>query len=76
MFKRKLAVSAMRSRYERERLIRQIVIYGSLGLGVIVAILVALALLQILVLEPQRAVAAVGEQTISVRALQTRMRYE
>jgi hypothetical protein len=76
MFKRKLVVSAPRSRYERERLLRQIVIYGSLGLGVVVTVLVALALIQIFVLEPQRAVAAVGEQTISVRALQTRMRYE
>jgi parvulin-like peptidyl-prolyl isomerase len=69
-------VSLPRSRYERERLLQQIVIYGSLGLSVVVAVLVGLALLQILVLEPQRAVATVGEQPISVRQLQTRMRYE
>jgi parvulin-like peptidyl-prolyl isomerase len=76
LFKRKPAVSLPRSRYERERLLRQIVIYSSLGLGIVVAVLVGLALLQILVLEPQRAVATVGDQPISVRQLQTRMRYE
>jgi len=69
-------MSMPRSRYERERLFRQIVIYSSLGLAIVVTGLVAFALFQILVLEPDRAVATVGGQSISTRRLQARMRYE
>ncbi len=64
------------SRYERERRQRQFVILGSILLAVVVVVLIAAALLQIFVIEPQRAVASVGEQTINVQQLQKRMRYD
>ena len=64
------------SRYERERRMRQLIIFGSILLGVVTMALIAAALVQIFVIEPQRAVASVGGQTINVQQLQKRMRYD
>ncbi|PJF47225.1 MAG: hypothetical protein D6709_13300 [Chloroflexi bacterium] len=64
------------SRYERERRQRQIIILGSLALAVIVGGLVVAALVDMLVIQPQRAVASVGDETINVQQLQKRMRYD
>ncbi|MCL6512498.1 MAG: SurA N-terminal domain-containing protein, partial [Anaerolineae bacterium] len=64
------------SRYERERRMRQLIIFGSILLGVVTVALIAAALVQIFVIEPQRAVASVGGQTINVQQLQKRMRYD
>lgn len=53
---------------------RKIVLWGSLITLVLVALLVAAAVLQIFVFEPNRAVASVGGQNITVSALQKQMR--
>lgn len=64
------------SRYERERRQRQIIILGSLALAVIVVTLIVAALVDMLVIQPQRAVASVGDQTINIQQVQKRMRYD
>jgi parvulin-like peptidyl-prolyl isomerase len=64
------------SRLDRERRMRRFIILGSILVGVVTVVLVAAALLQMFVLEPQRAVATVGGQPISLQQLQKRMRYE
>ncbi|MCS7055518.1 MAG: SurA N-terminal domain-containing protein [Thermoflexales bacterium] len=64
------------SRYERERRQRQIIIVGSLLLALVTVVLVAAALVDIFIVQPQRAVASVGDQVISVQQLQKRMRYD
>ncbi|MCS6846438.1 MAG: SurA N-terminal domain-containing protein [Anaerolineae bacterium] len=64
------------SRYERERRQRQFVILGSILLAVITVVLVAAALVDLFIIQPQRTVASVGDQTITVQQLQKRMRYD
>jgi hypothetical protein len=64
------------SRLDRERRMRRFIILGSILVGVVTVVLVIAALLQMFVLEPQRAVASVAGQPISVTQLQKRMRYE
>jgi hypothetical protein len=64
------------SRLDRERRLRRFIILGSILVGVVTVVLVAAALLQMFVLEPQRAVATAGGQSISVSQLQQRMRYD
>lgn len=53
---------------------RKIVIYGTLVTFALVFALVALAVLQVAVLEPRRAVANVGGEDVTVSALQSQMR--
>ncbi len=62
-------------RYEREKRMRQAVILGSVAVFGVTALLVLAAALQMLVFEPQRAVASVDGQTITVQQLQKRIRY-
>ena len=64
------------SRYERERRMQQLIVLGSVALGVVTVALIAAALVQIFVIEPQRVVASVGGQAITVQQLQKRMRYD
>jgi hypothetical protein len=64
------------SRYERERRTRKFVVVGSIVVGIVVLLLIAAAALQILVFEPNRAVASVNGQDITVTQLQSRMRLE
>ena len=64
------------SRYEREQQQRKWVLLGALAVGVLTVALVAAALLDMFVIQPQRMVATVGGQAISVTALQKRMRYD
>ncbi len=64
------------SRLERERRMRRFIVLGSILVGVVTLILVLAALLQMFVLEPQRAVATVAGQPIAVTQLQKRMRYD
>jgi TolA-binding protein len=64
------------SRYERERRQRRFIILGSILVGIVTVVLVIAAILQIAVIEPQRAAASVGGQTITVQNLQKRMRYD
>jgi len=52
------------SRYERERRMQQLIVLGSVALGVVTVALIAAALVQIFVIEPQRVVASVGGQAI------------
>lgn len=64
------------SRLDRERRMRRFIILGSILVGVVTLVLVIAALLQMFVLEPQRAVASVGTQPITATQLQKRMRYD
>jgi hypothetical protein len=64
------------SRLDRERRMRRFIILGSILVGVVTAVLVIAALLQMFVLEPQRAVASVAGQSVTVTQLQKRMRYD
>lgn len=64
------------SRYEREQRQRRFILLGSILLGVVTTVLIAAAFFQMFVLDPQRVVASVGDQTINVRQLQKRMRYD
>jgi hypothetical protein len=64
------------TRLDRERRTRRFIILGSILVGVVTVVLVLAALLQIFVLEPQRAVATVAGQPIAVTQLQKRMRYD
>lgn len=64
------------SRLVRERRLRRFIIFGSILVGVVTVVLVAAALLQMFVLEPQRAVATAGGQSVTVSQLQKRMRYD
>lgn len=64
------------SRFERERRLRRFIILGSILVGVVTLALVVAALLQMLVLEPQRAIATAGDQPVTVSQLQKRMRYD
>lgn len=62
------------SRYEREQRLRRNIVIGAIAVGVVTALLVGVAVLQVLVLEPGRAVATVGGQSVTVKDLQRRMR--
>ncbi|MCS7087391.1 MAG: hypothetical protein NZL91_01645 [Thermoflexales bacterium] len=62
-------------RYEREQQLRRWVIIGSAATAVLVALLIAAAVLQIVVFEPQRVVVTVEGEPIRVQQLHTRMRY-
>jgi hypothetical protein len=64
------------SRYERDRRQRRFVILGSILVGVVTVVLLVAAVLQIAVIEPQRVVASVADQTITAQQLQKRMRYD
>jgi hypothetical protein len=64
------------SRYERERRMHRLIVVGSIVLGMVTVALIAAALVQIFVIEPQRVVASVGDQAITVQQLQKRMRYD
>jgi hypothetical protein len=64
------------NRYERERRTRKIVVIGSIVVTLLVLLLIAAAALQILVFEPNRAVAAVNGTDISVAQVQSRMKLE
>jgi hypothetical protein len=64
------------TRLDRERRLRRFTILGSILVGVVTVVLVLAALLQMFVLEPQRAVATVAGQPIAVTQLQKRMRYD
>jgi hypothetical protein len=64
------------SRYERERRVRKYVVIGSIVVTFVVLALIAAAALQILVWEPNQAVATVNGQGISVREVQARERLE
>ena len=64
------------SRYERERRTRKYVVIGSIVVAFLVLLLVVAAALQILVFEPNRAVAAVDGETITVQQVQARERLE
>ncbi len=64
------------TRFERERRTRQFVIIGSIVVTVVVILLIAAAVLQVLVFEPNRVVATVGGQDITVSQLQSRMKLE
>ncbi|MCS6774315.1 MAG: SurA N-terminal domain-containing protein [Anaerolineae bacterium] len=63
------------TRYEREQYARRLVIIGSAATGIITLLLILAAALQLLVFEPQRAVAVVDGTPITVQELQKRMRY-
>jgi hypothetical protein len=62
------------SRYEREQRMRRYIVLGAVVVGVVTALLIGIAVLQVAVLEPNRSVATVGGQSVSVQALQRRMR--
>ena len=64
------------NRYERERRTRKFVVIGSLVVALAVLLLIAAAVLQVLVFEPNRAVANVGGQDITVSQVQARMKLE
>lgn len=64
------------SRYERERRRQRFIILGGVLVGVVTVVLVVAALLQIFVLDPQRTVATVAGQSITVQELQKRIRYD
>ncbi|MCL5994475.1 MAG: hypothetical protein M1546_00275, partial [Chloroflexi bacterium] len=64
------------SRYGRERRTRKYVVIGSIVVAFLVLLLVAAAALQILVFEPNQAVATVGGETITVQQVQARERLE
>ena len=64
------------SRYERERRVRKYVVIGSIVVTFVVLALIAAAVLQILVWEPNRAAATVNGQSITVREVQARERLE
>ena len=64
------------SRYEREQRTRKVVVIGAAAVAGIVLIMVLLAVLQITVWEPSRAVARVGPDLINVTQLQRRMKFE
>lgn len=64
------------SRLNRERRLRRFIVLGSILVGAVTVVLVLAALLQMFVLEPQRAVATVAGQPIAVTQLQKRMRYD
>ena len=79
MFKKSEAASAPNmtrlqlSRYEIEQRRRRYIVIGSVIVGLVTLGLIAAAVLQLTVIEPGRAVASVGGQSISVRDLQKRM---
>ncbi len=64
------------SRYERERRTRQYVVIGSLITAVVVFALIAAYVYQQLIYEPNRAVAIVGGQPITVTQVQSREKLE
>ena len=64
------------SRYEREQRTRRIVIIGAAVVGALTILLISAAVLQRLVIEPNRAVASVSGQNITVSELQKRMRFD
>jgi hypothetical protein len=64
------------SRYERERRTRRYVVIGSIVVALLVVLLIAAAVLQILVFEPNRAVATVNGQDVTVAQVQARERLE
>ncbi|MCL4506271.1 MAG: SurA N-terminal domain-containing protein [Chloroflexi bacterium] len=64
------------SRYERERRTHKFVLIGSIVVAVVVVLLIGAAVFQRLVYEPNRAVAAVNGEKISVAQVQSRMRLE
>ena len=64
------------SRYEREQRTRRIVVIGAAVVGALTILLIAAAVLQRLVIEPNRVVASVNGQNITVSELQKRMRFD
>ncbi len=64
------------SRYEREQRTRRIVVIGAAVVGALTILLIAAAILQRLVIEPNRVVASVSGQNITVSELQKRMRFD
>jgi len=64
------------TRYERERRTRKFVVIGSIVVTLVVILLIAAAVLQVFVFEPNRAVASVGSDTITVSQTQARMKLE
>jgi hypothetical protein len=64
------------SRYEREQRTRRVVVIGAAVVGVLTLLLTGLAVLQSQVWEPNRSVATVGGQAVSVAELQKRMRFD
>ena len=64
------------SRYERERRTRKFVVIGSIVVAFVVVALIGAALFQRLVYEPNRTVAVVNGEKISVAQVQSRMRLE
>ncbi len=64
------------SRYERERRIRQYVVIGSIVVAVLVLALIGAFIYQQLVYEPNRAVAVVEGQSVSVTQVQAREKLE
>ncbi|MGQ9904027.1 MAG: SurA N-terminal domain-containing protein [Anaerolineae bacterium] len=69
-------VQARDSRYQRERKVRQITVVGVLTVTVLVALLIVAFVIQEYVVNPSRAVATVGDQSITVSQLQSQMRVE
>lgn len=64
------------SRYAREQRIRKYVIIGSIGVAVAVLLLIAAAVLQVQVFEPNRTVATVHGTPITAAQVRSRMRLE
>ncbi|HEY3288578.1 MAG TPA: hypothetical protein VGK87_00485, partial [Anaerolineae bacterium] len=64
------------TRYERVRRTRRFVIIGSIVVTFVVILLIAAAVLQVLVFEPNRTVATVGSENITVAQVQSRMKLE
>lgn len=64
------------TRYERERRTRRFVVIGSIVVTFAVILLIAAAILQVLVFEPNRTVATAGGENITVSQVQSRMKLE
>ncbi len=64
------------TRYERERRTRKLVVIGSIITAIVVVLLIGAAVYQKLVYEPNRAVADVNGEPITVSQLQSRMRLQ
>jgi hypothetical protein len=64
------------SRYEREARTRRIVVIGAAAVAALTLALIIAAVVQLRVVEPNRTVATVGGQPISVIDLQKRMRFD
>lgn len=69
-------LQARDSRYQRERRVRRIVVIGTLVVAVLVVALIAAFVVQEFVINPNRAVATVDGQPITVSQTQAQMRVE